>query len=242
MLSETASFINKKNLNPQMRLLIHDTHLDKAEKMQIVLAYLLQLSLIVAMIVFLIRENWLNLFSTLGILLLTFLPAIIRRSFKVHLPMEMELFIILITYGALFLGEMHGYYTKFWWWDDLLHSISGVLFAIVGFLLIFILNEEKPHRINLSPAFQALFAFAFSVMIGVVWEIFEFIVDQSGGFSMQEGPFLYDTMTDIIENTITASLVSLLGFWYLKKWNSSVFLEEKIRKFFERNESFFKRE
>src|SRR3989344_7812435 len=103
-----------------MDLLIYDKQLDKADKIQIICAYLLQLSLVGAVIFFSVHQEWLNLVLSLGILILLFIPAILRRSFKVHLPIEIDLLSILFSYGALFLGAMHGFYTSFWWWDKLL--------------------------------------------------------------------------------------------------------------------------
>ena len=169
-----------------MELLIYDRQLDTADRIQLIVAYLLQLSLLGAIVFFFLRQEWLNLVLTAGILILVFIPANIRRSFKVHLPIEIDLLIIIFTYGCLFLGEMHGFYTSFWWWDKALHASSGILFGLVGFLMAFILNEEKKVVQGMTPGFLALFAFSFAIMISALWEVFEFSMDTFFGFTMQD--------------------------------------------------------
>ena len=223
-----------------MELLIYDKHLDTADRIQLIVAYLLQLSLIGAIVFFSIRQDWLNLVLSIGILLLLFIPAILRRSFKVHLPIEIDLLIIIFTYGTLFLGEMHGFYTSFWWWDKALHASSGILFGLVGFLMAFILNEEKRVVQGMTPGFLALFAFSFAIMIGALWELFEFGMDQLFSMTMQDGGSLIDTMSDLILDSLTALFVALVGYFYIRK-QKSLFFERFIRKFLDRNPQLFKR-
>ena len=137
--------------------LINDKALSKGDKVQLGISYFLQATLIVAIFYFIYHQDWVNTFLTSGIFVLTSLPAIFRKSYKVRLPVELDFIVILFIYAALFLGEVHGYYTKFWWWDILLHASSGVLFGIAGFLLVYILNQEKKVMLHLKPFFIGKF-------------------------------------------------------------------------------------
>src|SRR3989344_5668653 len=123
-----------------MKFLLKDKSLDKAEKIQLIISYLLQASLLVAVGFFIYNQEWLNTFLTSCIFILTLLPSLVRRNYKVHLPVEIDLVIIVLIYTSLFLGEINSYYRLLWWWDLLLHTGSGVLLGIAGFLLIYILN------------------------------------------------------------------------------------------------------
>lgn len=212
-----------------MHLLIKDKKLDRADKIQLVISYLLQFSLVAAIIFAIYRENWLNVFAISGIFIFTLLPTIMRRNYRVRQPIEIDFVIILFSYAALFLGEIHGYYTLLWWWDILLHGSSGILLGIAGFLLVYILNKEEQVHCNMKPVFVALFSFVFAIAIGVAWEIFEFCMDNAFGLNMQKSG-LVDTMTDLIVNVVGASLVSFLGFIYL---NSKKFsMDKAIHRFF----------
>ncbi len=222
-----------------MDFLITKKELDVADRIQLGLSYLLQLTLVVFFVLFLVRESWLNAFLTVGILALTFLPGLIRRNYKVFLPVEFDLLAILFIFAALFLGEVHGYYTLFWWWDLVLHSSSGFLLGIAGFLLVYLLNEEKRVHIKMKPGFVALFAFVFAVSIGVLWEIVEFGLDSTLGLQMQKAS-LVDTMWDLIVDSLGAGVVAIIGYFYTRKGEFLLF-DRMVHRFVERNPRIFEK-
>ena len=59
-----------------------------------------------------------------------------------------------------------------------MHTTSGFMFAAFGFCIVDLMNRSKNIRMELSPATLAVVAFCFSMTIGVLWEFFEFGVDQ----------------------------------------------------------------
>lgn len=64
--------------------------------------------------------------------------------------------------------------------------------AGIGFSLIDILNERKIFSIELTPIFVAIVAFSFSMMIGVMWEFFEYTADQVLWTDMQKDRIVTD--------------------------------------------------
>src|SRR5690606_33122392 len=72
-----------------------------------------------------IQGRYLGGLATLGILAVTWIPIILGSRFRVRIPSEFELLAVVFIYGSLFLGEVHGYYARFWWWDVVLHVGSG---------------------------------------------------------------------------------------------------------------------
>ncbi len=222
-----------------MKFLIEDKRLDIAERVEVVISYLLQFILFVAAVVyFFYEEDWSTALLILGILFLTFIPAIVRRSVRLRLPVEFDVITVLFVFFSLYLGELHGYYTLYWWWDVILHTSSGFLFGIAGFLMIFLLNEDKRVNLNLNPIFLAVFAFVFAIALGAFWEIFEFTMDQTLGVHMQ--PSLWDTMWDLIVDTLGAMIISILGYFYMKRGDFFVF-DRMIHKFVDKNPKLFKR-
>lgn len=183
------------------------------------------------------EHQWLNAFLTSGILVLTLLPAMLGRRFRVYIPPDIQLIAAVFIFSSLFLGETRGYYVKFWWWDILLHTGSGFLLGILGFLLVYVLNEQEDISLSINPGFVALFSFTFAVAIGAMWEIFEFVMDQSLGLNMQKTG-LVDTMSDLIVDTIGAAGVAAIGYGYMKS-NTSSFLSRWIRVFVEKNPRLF---
>lgn len=204
----------------------------------------LQVVLAVELVFVILNNQWLNVFLILTIITVTVLPMRLRRRGGVDIPPELHILAIAFVFASLFLGEIRSYYQRFWWWDIALHISSGLLLGILGFLLVYVLNENKRVEIHMRPRFVALFAFVFAVAVGTVWEIFEFGVDRMFGTTMQkptiEDPSgLTDTMWDLIVDALSALCISVLGWWYLESERRS-FIGVWIRKFIERNPQMFR--
>ena len=80
-------------------------------------------------------------------------------------------------------------------WDTVLHTLNGFLAAAIGFSLVDLLNRSERTSFTLSPVFMAIVAFCFSMTIGVIWEFFEFGMDQILGYDMQK-----DTVIHVIRS------------------------------------------
>jgi len=203
------------------------------------LTLFLQLTLLIGAILAVMQGRWLAAIATAGIIIMTFLPLMLGRRFAVHIPPEFEVLAVVFMYASLFLGEVHGYYVRFWWWDAILHVGSGFLLGILGFLLVYVLNEHDNVDLHMRPRFVALFAFMFAVGIGALWEIFEFAMDQLFGLTMQKSG-LIDTMWDLIVDTVGAAVIALLGWSYLRNAGNSSFLERWITAFVSANPRLFR--
>ena len=98
----------------------------------------------------------------------------------------MEVIILCFVFAAEILGEINHYYTLVNGWDTALHTINGFLCAAVGFALVDMLNRSSQTKLSLSPLYLAITAFCFSMTVGVMWEFFEFAVDQIALTDMQK--------------------------------------------------------
>ena len=78
-----------------MHFLIEEKRLDKAEKIQVFISYFLQLIILSTVVLSAIKNNWLTLFLSAGIFILTLLPSILRKRLKISLPAEFEFITIL---------------------------------------------------------------------------------------------------------------------------------------------------
>jgi len=190
--------------------------------------------------------QWVNAWQVATIMALTLAPVALGSRLPVRIPPEFQILTITFVFATLFLGEIGNYYERIWWWDVSLHAMSGLLFGIVGFLLIYVLNENERIDISLRPRFIALFAFVFAMAVGALWEVFEFAMDQAFGFQMQKPRFgdpsgLTDTMWDLTFGAIGALLISALGWWYMIQGERS-FIENWIRKFNAHNRQLFRNE
>jgi len=208
------------------------------------LTFVLQAILAIEIVFAIWEQQWLTAVITLGISGITLGPFFVRKFFRVCIPPEFVLLGITFVFASLFLGEVHGYYSRFWWWDIALHSGSGFGLGIIGFLLVYVLNENENIGVHMNPGFVALFAFLFAVGIGALWEIFEFSMDSLLKTNMQKAMLgdpsgLTDTMWDLIVDTLGALLISVLGYGYIKTAQSESFLERWIHAFISSNPHLF---
>jgi hypothetical protein len=178
--------------------------------------------------------------ETLTIAAITYLPQHLGSRLHVRIPPEFESLAVLFICMTLFCGEVLDFYNRYWWWDLVLHAGSGFLLGIVGFLLVYILNEKDSLNIDIPRGFIALFAFQFSVSLGVLWEIFEFAMDSLFGLNMQKSG-LVDTMWDLIVDCLGALAISIMGYFYLLTVESDSFLEHWIDRFIASNPRLFRR-
>ncbi len=211
---------------------------------RILIRFLLVVMTIVGTLL-LIEQQWLSLFLVTLIIFTLLAPFIFRRKMEMEIPAEFHLMAVIFTFAALYLGEVQHFYQRLWWWDIALHITAGLLMGILGFLLVYILNETKRVELNMTSGFIAFFAFLFAVSIGTIWEIFEFAVDEILGTNMQKPMLgdlsgLTDTMWDMIVNAIGALIISFSGWWYLKR-DQTFFVKEWIRKFINSNPKMFRR-
>jgi len=189
-----------------------------SEKVQCGFVLLLQFTLVIATILLSIQQNWTGVFFSAITLILTLLPHALEYKYKIDFPVEFEFLAVLFIYASVFLGEVGGFYARFWWWDSVLHIGSGVTLGFVGFLILYALYSAG--KLDARPSLVVFFAFTFALALGALWEVFEFIMDQTLGTSMQKNG-LRDTMWDLIVDAGGALFTSLVGYFYLSKWKQN---------------------
>jgi len=204
----------------------------------------LQVVMAIELVVLLFEGQWMTAFTVSLIMAITAAPGVFRKSLPVNISPEFQLLAIVFMFAALFLGEVRNFYERFWWWDIALHTTSGLLLGILGFLLIYVINEADRIDVHMLPRFVAFFAFTFAVAMGALWEIFEFAMDRVFGMNMQkpmadDPSGLTDTMWDLIVDALGALAGSLLGWWYMGRERQS-FIELWIRRFIMRNPRLFR--
>ena len=175
---------------------------------------LIILSLVAAGLIGVFREAWTTVFISTITLLLTMYTLNIYIKHQTPLAPGFFFATIFFLYATLFLGEVHNFYERFWWWDAILHAGSGLGFGLIGTIILIMMFRRQ--KIKASPLAISLFAFSLSMAIGAVWEIFEFGMDQLFNFNMQKTG-LVDTMYDLIVNSIGALIASFAGYRYLTK-------------------------
>jgi len=177
------------------------------------LTYAIWIVLIAEALAAMITMRWTVAFVSLSTLALSLTPPLLASRLHIRLPRWIIAAVALFVFATLFLGEVLDFYERLWWWDIALHGLSALGFGFTGFLFVFILFEGDRYA---APAWAlGLLAFCFAVTIGVIWEVFEFSMDQAFGMNMQKSG-LMDTMGDLVVDVIGAGIAGITGALYLR--------------------------
>lgn len=210
---------------------------DYKNRVTLFVYYAIRFLVLVASFLYLFRGEWASAVSTTLIFLLMFVPSILKERYRVYLPFALDFAMVTFIFLTLFLGAVAQIYDRIPLWDKFLHFQSGLLLGVTGFVLIYILNEQKgfKQRLNLTPGFVAFFAVTFSLAIGAVWEIFEFTGDAY--FSQHIASYSpwqasgNDTMLDLIADGTGALIVSIIGYFWMHRYKRIPFTPRLLRIF-----------
>lgn len=185
----------------------------KTNKVAFTVYVVLRLAVIFVMIRCAINKQYESLFISALCLILFLVPPFVEKNFKIELPTVLETLVFIFIFCAEIFGEIGDFYEKYAFWDSMLHTTTGFIFAGFGFCLIDIINRNSKIKFQMSPIYVALTAFCFSMTIGVLWEFFEFSADHLFLMDMQKDrlvtsfmsvhpPISGETITDITRTTI----------------------------------------
>ena len=181
----------------------------RKQKINMVITNVTRILLMLIIFRGIVVKDYNQLFIAFVTIILTYYPSILEKRFGVYLPASMQITITLFIFGAQYLGEIRNFYRIFPWWDTALHTISGTILSVVGFMFVYLLNEKYGKKVKLSPFFVVMFAFCFAVTMGVFWEFFEYGMDRIFGTNMQKFRYpelgddgLVDTMGDLFVDSL----------------------------------------
>jgi hypothetical protein len=116
------------------------------------------------------------------------------------------LVLLLLLWGLNHLAGVFDLYYRFDWYDTMMHTLGGVVagcIALIGYDTFF--NHLRLNRFGMM-----LYMIAIGFMIGIGWEVFEYIQDVVLGTQLI--PTFRDTISDLISDMLGAGLC---WYWYI---------------------------
>lgn len=162
---------------------------------------ILRLIVIALMVFQFYNRNFESGFLCVLTLILFIIPSLIQVTLRVEFPVVLEIVLLLFIFAAEILGEIQEFYIIFPFWDTVLHTLNGFLMAAIGLSTVELLNESDKMTFSVSPLFASIVAFCFSMTTGVVWEIFEFGMDQLFFLDMQKDTVIHQISTVMLDPT-----------------------------------------
>lgn len=142
----------------------------------------------------------------------TFLPAVLRRDHQIALETPLVAWITMAI--LLHTVGMTGPYDTVWWWDHLTHTLSAALVAGVGFAVTRAVDAHW-EDIHLPPDFMFAYIILFTMAVGVLWEVTEFVGRELAAVLGQDPVLiqygLSDSIKDLLFDALGALIVAALG-------------------------------
>lgn len=193
---------------------------NKNSKLAIWIAVVFEVLLIVASIPSIISGQWKNLGLTLLAIICILIPFIITyiaNKKSISLPSNFQLISLLFILLTQYFGEILKFYTMFWWWDLYLHGLFGIYAVIIGLdLMQGIIIKKKEITEQRFVILTLIFAFSFSLALGTLWEMFEFVGDYLFKTNMVNGG-LEDTASDILIKILSAFITCIIYYFHKLK-------------------------
>jgi len=139
--------------------------------------------------------------------ILSIFPTLYSRVQRIKLSPSFQFWLA----SALFLyasGESLRFQSLFGWWNPFTHLIAGIMVGTLVFIYLFYL-EDVSENLHIPNRMIPIFVLIFILSLGVLWELFEFLIDSFFGTSLQ--PNLQNTIYDMIFNTIGAFFALLIA-------------------------------
>ena len=191
-----------------------------------------------------------HIFQCAGALIVFNIPIIISKKFRCFIPNFITLTLYIFAFAHFVLGEIYRAYDNVFLYDKILHTTGGVIFAILSFSVIWLLNNSESKKVKLSPFFIVLFTFCFTMTVEYLWELVEYGMDRLFGLNMQRwqdgltqladgryvtnppyGSGLKDSMGDMFVNVIGCFVVCAISYLGMKRkpdwFENKVILTEK---------------
>lgn len=105
------------------------------------------------------------------------LPNFIKVKYNIIIPNQLDFILMIFAFSGFILGDVFDFYGKIPIWDSLLHTLSGIIIAYIGFIVIDFLDKEYTIPISVSPLFMSFLVISTALAIGAAWEIGEYLVD-----------------------------------------------------------------
>ena len=203
--------------------------ISRAARSDLLVRWLLILLCVWSGVGYYLEGNQVRVLSSVLSIALFLLFPLLGKLFRILLPLPFKVIWLVFIGASMYLGELHNFFYRFAWWDELIHSGSAMLLTYAGLLLLHLLSRDPRIHLRLGPLLTALAMVWFTLSFGVVWELFEFGVDQLTGLNLLKGRAttdmagtydfqraLVNTMGDLAMDLTGALMVAVPAFFHYR--------------------------
>ncbi len=197
----------------------------KTKQIEWILPLIFSLISVAGIFALLELEKPAGIFACCVSIVIVWAPYLVTRFTPIRVPTILQVLIVIHAFLGACLGSGLDFFYTISFWDILLHTWSGFLCCLASLWILSVLKEK------MGIFGTIVFAVAFSSMIGMCWEIYEFCADSivTGSnmqkFMTEDGiafigrAALADTMEDMICNfvgSIVFAIAYILDYYFNK--------------------------
>jgi hypothetical protein len=148
---------------------------------------------------------------------LAFAPAVLARSARMTVPIEVEIALLLALVADMTLGREIGLYDAMHWYDKALHLGTSVVLGVLAFQAVYVAHFVGHSR--RYPWIDGVAILLVTLGLGALWEIGEYAVDMLFRRATQGAPLLApldDTMWDLILDGAGGVVGAVVGPFYMR--------------------------
>jgi len=178
----------------------------------------MRLFLILIAIYLIVKKDYLFAIAAVIASLLSFLPAIVKKNYKISLPFIINFMITSVLFLHI-LSVFFGWFDSIPNWSYGMHFLGTATIAILAFMTIYTLDYTKKIKLNIG--MMVFFTIIFSIAIGATWEVGEFFTDKLLGTNSQGDTAptpLDDTMWDLVWDFVAGVIVGISGGYFTKRF------------------------
>ncbi len=142
--------------------------------------------------------------ACIKVMIMFLFPWLIELILKIKLPDVIIIVVLLFIFSAVILGEINSFYMRYPIWDVMLHTISGFVSTVCGYMIFIKKISRSSHTTGSEYFYILIAAVSLSMTIAVFWEFYEFGMDQIMFRDMQK-----DTIIHTIKSVKIGSSKSL---------------------------------
>ncbi len=125
-------------------------------------------------------------------------------------PLLYTSFVLVLLLGIIhFVADAFYLYWVIWWFDNLSHFLAG--FSL-GFFSLSIFYESSLFGDKLSLSRAVFISFIFVMILGGIWEIFEYV----NGLTQSTEKYSLDVVHDLLSDALGAILALLIAKRFLR--------------------------
>ncbi len=153
--------------------------------------------LLLSSVYWIINFNIINLLMSFLYIFFVPLLYVVERLLKIRFGSLFTALLYVIPIGSI-LGSCYNFYALIPFLDLILHGLSGVIFASLGFCFFQLFLKVENNKSFFG---CLLFAFFFSLAVAVLWEFFEYTVTMLTNFDMLADTYVYNINSYVLSGT-----------------------------------------